>query len=85
MASPSETDAVLIVGGQLHRATTLIRSWTVLATLDNGIGVDNEEQGIPVALCERPHDPKNLWPTLRRLGRRDPVGMVAAPAPKTTT
>jgi hypothetical protein len=64
---PDDTDAVLVVGGQLGRATNLFGSCTRLATLDNGLGVDNEEQGMPVALCEHPHDPEHLWRALRRL------------------
>lgn len=64
---PEDTDAVVVVGGQLRRAATLFGSCTVLATLDNGLGVDNEEQGMPVALCEHPHNPDLLWPALRHL------------------
>ncbi|MFW0797152.1 glycosyltransferase family 39 protein [Gordonia sp. CPCC 205515] len=64
---PDDTDAVLVVGGQLHTATDLFSTCTVLATLDNGLGVDNEEQGMPVALCQHPHDPEHLWPALRHL------------------
>ncbi|WP_068278293.1 glycosyltransferase family 39 protein [Aldersonia kunmingensis] len=62
-----DTDAVVVVGGQLRRAANLFGSCTVLATLDNGLGVDNEEQGMPVALCVHPHNPELLWPALRHL------------------
>lgn len=65
---PDDTSSVLLIGGQFHRATTLFKLCTVLATLDNGLGVDNEKQGMPVALCEQPRDPKNLWSALRHLG-----------------
>lgn len=65
---PENTDAVLLVGDQLDTATDLFESCRVLATLDNGLGVDNEEQGMPVALCQHPHDPQQLWPALRHLG-----------------
>lgn len=65
---PADTDAILLVGGQTERAAHLFESCRVLATLDNGFGVDNEEQGVPVALCEHPHDPEQLWPSLRHLG-----------------
>ncbi|MGV9713682.1 glycosyltransferase family 39 protein [Gordonia sp. NPDC003424] len=64
---PEDTAAILLVGGQLRRAAKLFRSCTILGTLDNGLGVDNEEQGMPVALCEHPHDPGQLWPALRHL------------------
>lgn len=65
---PDNTDAVLIVGDQFDRVAHLFASCVVLTTLDNGLGVDNEEQGVPVALCERPHDPTGLWAELRHLG-----------------
>lgn len=66
--APGHTDAVLIVGDQFDRVAHLFASCVVLTTLDNGLGVDNEEQGVPVALCERPHDPTGLWAELRHLG-----------------
>ena len=65
---PADTDAVLLVGDQLRTATNLFTSCTVLTPLDNGLGVENEEQGMPVALCEHPRDPKHLWSALRHLG-----------------
>lgn len=65
---PADTGEVLVVGNQLDRVTTLFRSCTVLATLDNGLGVDNDEQGTPVGLCVKPHDPAHLWSELRYLG-----------------
>ncbi|MET9199522.1 glycosyltransferase family 39 protein [Gordonia sp. NPDC003585] len=64
---PADVDAVLVVGGQVRRAAKLFRECKVLATLDNGLGVDNEEQGMPIALCEHPHDPERLWAELRHL------------------
>ncbi|MEP9395153.1 glycosyltransferase family 39 protein [Gordonia sp. VNK1] len=66
-ALPEDTDAVLVIGGQVRRATHLFGSCTTLGTLDNGLGVDNEEQGQPVARCDDPHDPQLLWPALRHL------------------
>lgn len=39
------------------------------ATLDNGLGLDTEEQGMPVWLCGFPVRPwSQLWPELSRLG-----------------
>jgi hypothetical protein len=39
----------------------------VVAVHDNGIGLENEEQGTPVALCAAPAAPwSQLWPALRR-------------------
>ena len=40
----------------------------VVATLDNGIDVDNEEQEAPVAVCRGPVAPWSaLWPRFRHL------------------
>lgn len=65
---PVDTEAVLLVGDQLPRATELFDSCTTLATLDNGLGVDNDEQGKPIALCRHPHDAQRLWAELAYLG-----------------
>ena len=36
--------------------------------LDNGVGVDNEEQGLPIAVCTGPTAPwSRLWPRLQHL------------------
>jgi hypothetical protein len=51
---------VVFVGGQLPEARGLF-SCRVVGRLDNGVGVDNEEQGQPVAVC---HDPRLPWPQL---------------------
>jgi 4-amino-4-deoxy-L-arabinose transferase-like glycosyltransferase len=40
----------------------------VVARIDNGVGVDNEEQGGPVWLCRAPRRPwSELWPRLHHL------------------
>ena len=66
---PSSTRTVVVVGGQYDRLPPLFDTCTVEARLDNGVGVDNEEQGEPVGICR---DPKlawtALWPRLRHLG-----------------
>jgi hypothetical protein len=41
---------------------------TVRARLDNGVDVDNEEQGLPVAVCTGPTAGWDvLWPRLHHL------------------
>ncbi len=41
----------------------------VVATVDNGLGVDNEEQGAPVRVCQQVRHPwTQMWPELRHLG-----------------
>lgn len=61
-------DVVVMVGGQLPYVQPLFASCQVVAHLDNGVGVDNEEQGQPVAVCREPVGPwSELWPRFRHL------------------
>jgi 4-amino-4-deoxy-L-arabinose transferase-like glycosyltransferase len=49
--------------------TRLFGSCQQQATLDNGLGLDTEEQGRPVWLCGAPPRPwAETWPDVRRLG-----------------
>jgi hypothetical protein len=42
---------------------------TVTGTIDNGVGVDNEEQGRTIAVCAGPSASwSTIWPDLRHLG-----------------
>jgi 4-amino-4-deoxy-L-arabinose transferase-like glycosyltransferase len=65
---PEGTRTVVFVGWQLDEVAGLFDACSVLARLDDGVGVDNEEQGAPVAVCT---DPKlswaQLWPKLAHL------------------
>ena len=39
------------------------------ATIDNGVGLENEEQGTAVRICRGPTKPwAQLWPEIRHLG-----------------
>jgi hypothetical protein len=65
-APPESATVVLFVGGQLSDARGLFDSCTSVGRLDNGIGVGNEEQGKPVAICRGPIDGwAAVWPALR--------------------
>ncbi len=65
---PDDTRTVVFVGGQLPSAEVLFASCVTVDRLDNGVGVDNEEQGQPVAVCRDPVEPwTDLWPRLRHL------------------
>ncbi|MGL5909346.1 MAG: glycosyltransferase family 39 protein [Phycicoccus sp.] len=65
---PEDTDVVVFVGGRLDEARPLFGSCEAVAALDNGVGVDTEEQGMPVAVCRDPIAPwRELWPRLRHL------------------
>jgi hypothetical protein len=65
---PEDARVVVMVGGQLPWVEHLFASCTVAARLDNGVGVENEEQGQPVAVCREPVAPwSELWPRFRHL------------------
>jgi 4-amino-4-deoxy-L-arabinose transferase-like glycosyltransferase len=68
-ARPPDSAAVaVVVGGQLPAVQDLFASCQVMARLDNGVGVDNEEQGQPVAVCRGPLESWSvLWPRFRHL------------------
>ncbi|WP_035737315.1 glycosyltransferase family 39 protein [Glycomyces arizonensis] len=61
---PEESATVVItVGIPLQRIEGLFESCEAAATLDNGVGVDNEEQGRTVGVCRGPLESWNdLWP-----------------------
>lgn len=65
---PDSATSAVVVGGQLSSVATFFASCSVRAHLDNGVGVDNEEQGEPVALCTGLKDSwARVWPQLRHL------------------
>jgi hypothetical protein len=65
---PDHTRVVVMVGGQLPGVEHLFASCTVAARLDNEVGVENEEQGQPVAVCRGPVAPWSaLWPRFGHL------------------
>ncbi len=62
------SSVVLVLGNQYHDVRPLFDSCRVVARLDDGVGVDNEEQGVPVALCEGPRAAwAQLWPRFHHL------------------
>jgi len=65
---PEGTRVVLVVGFQLDAVRDLFGSCEVVARLDNAVGVDNEEQGAPLAVCRDPREPWSaMWPRFRHL------------------
>jgi dolichyl-phosphate-mannose-protein mannosyltransferase len=63
---PASASTAIFVGGQLRDVAPLFRSCRVLTHLDNGVGVDNEEQGQPVAVCRYPVGGwRQAWPRVR--------------------
>ena len=64
---PDDTTTVVFVGGEYDLARTLF-TCRVVARLDDQVDVDNEEQGLPVAVCTDPHLPwSQLWDRLHHL------------------
>jgi 4-amino-4-deoxy-L-arabinose transferase-like glycosyltransferase len=65
---PAADDRTLLVGyGAPAYARPEFTGCRVLAKVDNGIGLNNQEQGLPVMVC-RPSAPwPALWPSLRHL------------------
>jgi hypothetical protein len=65
---PVTASTAVVIGGQYPTARRLFISCVVEAHLDNAVGVDNEEQGQPVAVCRDPIGGwPAIWPTLRHL------------------
>jgi hypothetical protein len=65
---PASATTVVFVGGQYVEAGRWFRTCTVRARLDDGMDVDNEEQGEPIAVCHGPVAPwPRLWPRLHHL------------------
>ncbi|GAA1255471.1 dolichyl-phosphate-mannose-protein mannosyltransferase [Oryzihumus leptocrescens] len=66
---PAGADTAVVVGypeADLRRWFTDVRRVT---TIDDGVDLENDEQGQPVWLCASPTRPwATLWPQLRRLG-----------------
>ncbi|MEJ7707800.1 MAG: glycosyltransferase family 39 protein [Nocardioidaceae bacterium] len=63
---PDSATVAVMVGGQLDEADDHFKSCTIAGHLDNGLDVDNEEQGQPLAVCLGPIGGWDaVWPALR--------------------
>ncbi|SEG92048.1 Dolichyl-phosphate-mannose-protein mannosyltransferase [Thermomonospora echinospora] len=67
---PADTGGPVIVVGP-EGSAALQRHWTevtVAGRIDNGVGLDNDEQGLPVWVCRGQREPwAVLWPRLKHL------------------
>ncbi|GAA2248699.1 glycosyltransferase family 39 protein [Herbiconiux moechotypicola] len=64
----ADAEAAVVVGGQFERVRDLFARCAVVDELDSGLGVDNEEQGEPMAVCSGPVRPwAELWPSFAHL------------------
>jgi hypothetical protein len=62
------TGQVLVVGGFVKYPTAQrsLAGCRTVTVVDNGIGLDNDEQGTPIALCDGTTGPwSRIWPDLR--------------------
>nr|WP_205862380.1 glycosyltransferase family 39 protein [Planosporangium thailandense] len=66
-APPATANAVLVVGYRMDAfLDARFGSCRQVGHLDNGVGVDNEEQGIPIRVCRDPRAPwPRLWPAFQ--------------------
>jgi Dolichyl-phosphate-mannose-protein mannosyltransferase len=66
---PPDGSAPVVAVGLRPRDLAHLRGCAITARIDNPAGVDNEEQGRPVAICRGPRrDWSREWPALRHLG-----------------
>ncbi len=67
---PPGSGPLLLVGyGAGERGAQLFTGCRLLATVDNGLGLDNDEQGATVRLCDGPVGSwAAVWPRVRHLG-----------------
>lgn len=66
LAAPPPDATTAVVVGREQRTRTLFDSCRRIAVLDNGVGVDNEEQDQPVDICRGPVGGwAAVWPAMR--------------------
>ena len=66
---PPNGSAPVVAVGLPPRELTHLRACRVVARIDNGLGVDNDEQGTRVLVCRGPVGSwSHVWPALRHLG-----------------
>ncbi len=66
---PDTGGPVVVIGFAEPFLRTMFGQVSRGATIDNGVGVENEEQGTPVWVVRDPRSPwAEIWPVFRRLG-----------------
>ena len=67
-APPETAETVVVVGWAVRSVERAFGSCRLATRLDNGVDLDNEEQGAPVSVCTDRREPwTTLWPRLRHL------------------
>lgn len=66
---PESATTAIVIGYDRDRLDQWFGSVEEAARIDNGVGLDNDEQGTPVWVCRERRAPwAQLWPQLRHLG-----------------
>jgi hypothetical protein len=66
---PPSAAAVVAVGFDRDQLVRLFRAVEPAGRIDNGLGIDNDEQGQQIFRCREPRAAwSQLWPHLKRLG-----------------
>jgi hypothetical protein len=66
---PESARAAVVVGLAREEIAPWCSDLVEVARIDNGFGLENDEQGAPVWTCRSLSQPWNeIWPQLRRLG-----------------
>jgi 4-amino-4-deoxy-L-arabinose transferase-like glycosyltransferase len=63
----SDTGALLIGYSGPHQAAPYFQGCRTLAHINDHVGLDNSQQGLPVMLCQPEHPWSQLWPHLQLL------------------
>jgi len=63
---PDSASVAVVVGLDPSRLNAVFTTCATMGELDNGVGVDNEEQGVAILVCRGPREPwRALWPLLQ--------------------
>ncbi|MGH3589285.1 MAG: hypothetical protein ACRDQ0_23490, partial [Pseudonocardia sp.] len=66
---PADATALIVIGVDEDRVRAWFDRVELAARVDNGVGLDNDEQGEPIWVAWEPRVPwSELWPQLRTLG-----------------
>ena len=66
---PDGAQPVITVGLRSDQLLRFFGSVSLAGQIDNGVGLDNDEQGAPIYVCRQPQQPwAQLWPQLRHIG-----------------
>jgi hypothetical protein len=66
---PADTDTVVAVGFSRRALAPYFAQLRLAGRLDNGLGVDNDEDGRPIWIARRPRAPfRQIWSELKAYG-----------------